>query len=115
MQIKAWYCLTSELVYHRIINKEHIKSIIRICGQSQTEMVVSQLQALIVVSEGLHGKKLYLNFDKLKERLTSGMQDLFTMLIFNESVLTKRIGQQNISRFKQVLNLSSFANGKVVK
>ena len=70
-------------------------------------MVMTQLQALISVSEGLHGKKLYLNFNKLHDKLTMGVQDLYSMLIFNEAILSKRIGQSNQSRFKQVLTLTS--------
>ena len=35
MEIKAWYCLTGLIVYHRVVNKEHIKAIIRICGQTE--------------------------------------------------------------------------------
>ena len=73
MEIKAWYCLTSELVYTRLVNKEQIKAIIRICGQTEQAMVVTQLQALISISEGLHGKKLYLNFNKLSDKLTQGV------------------------------------------
>ena len=73
MEIKARYCLTSEIVYSRVINKEQIKSVIRICGQTDQIMVVTQLQALICISEGLNGKKLYLNFDKLKDKLTQGV------------------------------------------
>ena len=92
MEIKAWYCLNSEFVYLRVINKEHIKHIIRICGQTEQVMVVSQLQSLLCLNEGLNGKKLYLNFNKLKDRMTQGVQDLYTMLIFNEQVLSKRIG-----------------------
>lgn len=45
-----------------------------------------------MVSEGLHGTKLYLNFNKLKEYQMQGMQDLFTLLILNETVLAKRVG-----------------------
>ena len=37
------------------------------------------------------------------------------MLIFNEAVLTKRIGHHNVTKFKQVLTLSSMQNDKVVK
>ena len=100
MEIKAWYSLTSQLVYCRIINKEQIKAIIRICGQSEHLMVISQLQALICISEGLHGKKLYLNFDKLRDKVTTGVQDLYTMLIFNEATLSKRIGQHNVIKYQ---------------
>ena len=70
MQIKAWCCLSSELVYDRVTNKEHIKAVIRICGQNEPLMVVSQLQSLLSVSDGLVGKKLYLNCRKLKEKIT---------------------------------------------
>ena len=70
-------------------------------------MIITQLQALICISEGLQGKKLYLNFNKLKDKLTQGVQDLYTMMIFNEAVLRKRIGIHNIETFKQVLTLSS--------
>jgi len=106
MEVKAWMCLTGELVYHRLTNKEQIKAIIRICGQSEHLMVVTQLQALLCVSQGYHGKKLYLNFNKLRDKLTFGVQDLFTMLIINEEVLAKRIGPHNITTYKQVMTLT---------
>ena len=35
MEVKAWYCLTGELTLLRIVNKDHIKAIIRICGQTE--------------------------------------------------------------------------------
>ena len=78
-------------------------------------MVVSQLQALISISQGIHGKKLYLNFNKLTDRLAQGVQDLYTMLIFNEAILSKRIGSHNIQKFQQVLNLESIVENQVVK
>lgn len=43
LEIKAWYCLTSEAVFCRVVNKDQIKAVIRICGQSEQLMVVSQL------------------------------------------------------------------------
>ena len=42
------------------------------CGQDQQSMVLSQLQSLICVTEGIHGRRLYLNFNRLCEKLARG-------------------------------------------
>ena len=37
------------------------------------------------------------------------------MIIFNDALLTKRIGEHNVQTFKQVLMLSTVNNDKIVK
>ena len=68
MEVKAWYCASTEVLLCRISNRRHIKDIIKICGQDQHSTVITQLQSLLMVCEGIHGKRLTLNFGRLKEQ-----------------------------------------------
>ena len=72
LEIKAWYCVSSEVLYCRVTNQKQIKDIIRMCGQQEQGMVLSQLQSLICITEGIHGRRLYLNFNRLREKLARG-------------------------------------------
>ena len=111
LEIKAWYCLSGEVLHCRVTNQRQIKAMIRMCGQDQQSMVLSQLQSLICIAEGVHGRRLYLNFSCLREKLARGQQDLYSQVIFSEQSLIKRIGHQNVTQFKGILNLEHEAKG----
>ena len=40
------------------------------------------------------------------------MQDLYTMMIFNEPTLAARVGNQNINKYKEVLDMKNMQSDK---
>ena len=70
-------------------------------------MVLNQLQSLITVISSTNGKKLALNFGRQQYKEQQLVQELYTMLIFNELLLKDRVGPQNIQQFKSIMNLQN--------
>jgi hypothetical protein len=69
-------------------NQKLIKDIIRISGQTSQQMVSNQLQSLFSVETHNTGKRLQVNHAITNQKRSNATgQDIYSMLILNESVL----------------------------